>query len=311
MECVHPEDVQHRTSEILNISGRIAKIGGWELDLETQILTWTEETYRIHEVDPAVQLDIATDINFYDSESQPVIAAAMQEAIETGKSFDLDLMLITARGNTIWVRVMGVAERRDGRTVRLFGAFQDINERKQAENDLRISEAQSRPVMNNSPIGFALLHLDGHFLEVNAALCQMTGYSKEELLQNAIQFITHPRDLDTDASSISKILKDEISNYRIKKRYIHKDGHTVWGLLCVSLVKQKNGSPAYFISQYVDITAETQSEKNNIARLAAEAARRHKSMFLSNMSHKIRTPMNAILGFAQVLDRDPSLNPTG
>jgi CheY-like chemotaxis protein len=79
--------------------------------------------------------------------------------------------------------------------------------------------------------------------------------------------------------------------------------------LCVSLVNNKDGSPNYFISQYVDISAETQSEKNHIAMLAAEAANRQKSLFLSNMSHEIRTPMNAIMGFAQVLDRDSSLTP--
>ncbi|MBF0201211.1 MAG: PAS domain S-box protein [Desulfamplus sp.] len=173
----------------------------------------------------------------------------------------------------------------------------------------QISEVQVRSLMNNSPIGFALLDTDGHFLDVNAALCQMTGYPREELCRNTLQVITHPQDLNTDVSYVRQMLKGEINAYWIKKRYIHKDGHTIWGLLCVSLVNKKDGSPDYFISQYVDISAEIKSEQNHIAMLTAEAANRQKSQFLSNMSHEIRTPMNAILGFAQVLDRDPALNP--
>ncbi len=124
-----------RTSELLGISQRLAKIGGWEFDSKTQKVTWTEETYRIHEVDHSQQPDFDTSINFYTPESQPIITAAVQNAIDTGESFDLELQLITASGTTIWVRSMGEAERLDGKTVRLLGTFQDISAKKQSEHD--------------------------------------------------------------------------------------------------------------------------------------------------------------------------------
>jgi putative nucleotidyltransferase with HDIG domain len=128
--------------ELLNLTGQMGKIGGWELDLETQTLSWTEETYRIHEVDPATRLDVAEAINFYAPEARPAISAAVQAGIDSGSPWDLELPLITARGQHIWVRAQGAAERRDGKTVRLYGAFQEITERKQAEEELVIANKE-------------------------------------------------------------------------------------------------------------------------------------------------------------------------
>ena len=128
--------------ELLNLTGQMGKIGGWELDLETQTLNWTDEVYRIHEVDPATKLNVAEAINFYAPEARPVIAAAVQVGIDSGSPWDLELPLITARSQHIWVRAQGAAERRDGKTVRLYGAFQEITERKQAEEELVISNKE-------------------------------------------------------------------------------------------------------------------------------------------------------------------------
>jgi PAS domain S-box-containing protein len=127
------EQALRRSHDLLNLTGQIARVGGWELDLETQTLNWSEEVYRIHEVDPATRLNVAEAINFYAPEAQPVVSAAVQAAIDSGASWDLELPLITAHGRRIWARAQGAAEQRNGKTVRIFGAFQDITERKQAE----------------------------------------------------------------------------------------------------------------------------------------------------------------------------------
>ena len=308
-ERKNSEEQLRRTSELLNISGRIAKIGGWELDLVgTQKLSWTEETYHIHEVDPGTKLDLATGINFYAPESQSVISAAAQAAIENGESFDLELQVITARNKTIWVRVLGIAERRDGRTERLLGSIQDITERKQAESELQVSEERFRKAMKYSPVGMAIVSPAGHWLEVNDALCQMVGYSEEELLQYDFQSITHADDRNADLDYVGQLLAGEISSYQMEKQYLHKDGRSIWVIFSATLIRKTDGSPDYFISQILDLSEQKQAEQDRIARQAAEEANRQKSLFLSNMSHEIRTPMNAILGFSQILERDPSLS---
>ena len=131
-----------RTDALLLETSRMARVGGWELDVLTQTPRWSEETYRIHEVNPSVQPDLAGAINFYAPEARPVIAAALQKAMADGTPFDLELASITATGKRLWVRSQAQAEFRDGRCVRLWGTFQDITGRKQAEEQIRQNTAR-------------------------------------------------------------------------------------------------------------------------------------------------------------------------
>jgi diguanylate cyclase (GGDEF)-like protein/PAS domain S-box-containing protein len=100
----------------------------------------------------------------------------------------------------------------------------------------------------------ALVGTDGRWLQVNRSLCEIVGYSEEELLAKTFQDITHPDDLEADLGYVRKLLSDEIRAYQMEKRYFHKLGHVVWVLLSVSLVRDIRGHPLYFISQIQDIT---------------------------------------------------------
>jgi PAS domain S-box-containing protein len=128
-----------RESRLLEQSQEAAKIGGWELDLITRELFWTEETYRIHELSPTGYTPtLETALNFYAPESRPIISAAVQAGMTEGKDWDLELELDTARQRRIWVRAVGKVQFADGRPARAYGAFQDITERERAENERRI-----------------------------------------------------------------------------------------------------------------------------------------------------------------------------
>jgi len=131
-----------RSKQLLDEAGRLARIGGWEIDLKNNILSWSDVVYQIHEIEPDYQLTVESGINFYAPESIPVISEAVSQAIEEGKSFDLDLQLITAKQNRIWVRVIGQAYRVNGEIVKIGGVFQDINERKQKEEELIIANKE-------------------------------------------------------------------------------------------------------------------------------------------------------------------------
>src|SRR2546430_1945205 len=103
---------------------------------------------------------------------------------------------------------------------------------------------------------------DGGWVQVNRALCDLVGYSRDELLGGAtFQDITHPDDLAADLGYVRQMLDGEIDTYQMEKRYLHKRGHIVWVLLSVSLVRSSDGSPLYFISQIQDITARRQAHE--------------------------------------------------
>jgi PAS domain S-box-containing protein len=132
--------------------------------------------------------------------------------------------------------------------------WRDITERKQAEKILRESEERFSSAFEFAPIGVALVSPDGHWLKVNRAICAIVGYSEAELLTRTFQDITHPEDLEADLEYVRRLLAGEIRSYQIEKRYVHADGHFVTVLLNVSLVRDGQGQPRYFISQIQDIT---------------------------------------------------------
>jgi PAS domain S-box-containing protein len=130
----------------------------------------------------------------------------------------------------------------------------DIDLQKRMEKDLRESEQRFRGAFEFAAIGMALVAPDGRWLRVNRSLCDIVGYTAEELLTTDFQSITYGEDLDTDINQVRRMLNGSLSHYNMEKRYLHKDGHTVWVLLSVSLVRDAMGQPMYFVSQIQDIT---------------------------------------------------------
>src|ERR1700730_8806370 len=122
------------------------------------------------------------------------------------------------------------------------------------------SEERFRGAFEFAAIGMALVAPDGRWLRVNPSLCRIVGYSPEELLATTFQAITHPEDLGKDVDFVHRMLEGSISYYQLEKRYFHKNGHLVWILLSVSLVRDGNGSPLYFVSQIQDISARKEAE---------------------------------------------------
>lgn len=131
------------TRELLDRTGALAKVGGWQVNLQTMKLIWTQETFRIAEIDSMVEPALEEGINLFAPEARPVIAAAVQAAIDKGIPYDLELPLITKKGKHIWVQTQGYAEMHKGKPIRIYGTFQDITARKQGRIDFA-SEAISR-----------------------------------------------------------------------------------------------------------------------------------------------------------------------
>jgi PAS domain S-box-containing protein len=129
-----------------------------------------------------------------------------------------------------------------------------------ANAQLRESEERFRLTIDEAAIGMALVALDGRFVRVNRALCELTGYSSDELTRMTFQDITHPEDLDTDVMLARQLARGEIPRCRFDKRYIRKDGSIVDVVLNASVLRRPAGAPQYFISQIEDVTERKRAE---------------------------------------------------
>lgn len=158
----------------------------------------------------------------------------------------------------------------DGRVTGIVGVTRDITKHKQIEAALRNSEEQFRSTFTYAAIGMALVGLNGKWLQVNNAVCEIVGYTEQELLAKTFQDITHPDDLDSDLQYVGQLLAGEIQSYQMEKRYVHKQGHEVWVFLSVSLVRDSEGNPLHFVSQIQNITDRKQAEAALKARMEEE-----------------------------------------
>ncbi len=136
----------------------------------------------------------------------------------------------------------------------------DITERKRVEEALRESEEKFRSAFESSKVGLNILGQDYKYLVVNKAFCDMVGYSEEELLSNHFRNITHPDDIKHNMALSKKLREGEIDSFQLEKRYIHKNGHVVWGSLSVSAVWDAGGKSIYVIALVQDITERKRAE---------------------------------------------------
>jgi len=137
------------------------------------------------------------------------------------------------------------------------------------EGQLRQSEQRNQSTFDRAAVGIALVAPDGHWLQVNRRLCDIVGYSQDELQHLTFQQITYPDDLETDQAFMRQMFAAEISNYSMEKRYVCKNGSIIWANLTVALVWKPDGTPDYFISTVEDIQLRKQAEA---ALKASEAA---------------------------------------
>ncbi|HEY4067176.1 MAG TPA: PAS domain-containing protein, partial [Burkholderiaceae bacterium] len=163
-------------------TGRIAGVGGWELDLVTHAMTWSEQTRRIHDVGPDYVPTLAGAIAFFAPETRALIEAAVRLGIERGVPWDLELRFITAKGGSLWVRAAGEVEFSDGVAVRLIGALQDITTRKQLERRLADNERFVRQITDGLPLRIAYIDKDRRYRFVNLAHCRRFGLDRDDIL---------------------------------------------------------------------------------------------------------------------------------
>ncbi|MGO9902955.1 MAG: PAS domain S-box protein, partial [Solirubrobacteraceae bacterium] len=250
----HIAGLLERTEEISNT-------GGWEYDVATGELTWTDEVFRIYGVErKSDPTEVTEAIAAYDPDSAPIIDAAFKRLVAEGEPYDLELGLIRADGQRVWVRTVGRPVIDDGRVVRVGGNISDVSERKRVEEALRASDQLFHSGFDYSPTGMALVGLDGRLVEVNAAFARMLGFDDPaQLAGRDFARYTHPDDVAANREGI-RMMVEERKPYVADKRYIRTDGAVVYALMGSTAVLDADGRPSTLFMQVQDITERKHAE---------------------------------------------------
>lgn len=174
-----------------------------------------------------------------------------------------------------------------------------------------LNEELFENIFNYAVGGIAIISTKGEWIRINDSIVSQLGYSKEELYKKTFQDITHRDDLSKDLNLMGALLRDEISNYEIEKRYFHKNGTVIWALLSVSLIRDSNGTPKYFISQIRDISQQKKDREELEVMLNVTKEQNSKlSNFADIITHNLRTHssnLTALMGFITEENEDSDL----
>ncbi|MBE0494558.1 MAG: PAS domain-containing protein [Thiomicrospira sp.] len=293
----------------LNKAQEMAKIGSWELDLNRNNLTWSDEIFYILELPPQ---SVAPTYEFFLEKVHPedkvMFENAYKDSIEQHKKYEVNHRILMSDGRVKWMREVGEHDyASNGQPIRSNGTMQDITQQVEIETKLKLSQTQYQDIVESHPYYISRYLPNGRLLFVNKALAEFFGLTPEVMPGMVwISFLFEAQQAIA-WQSLQNCTLDEPSQNFVCTLY-RKDGSIRTIRWHHRAFFDGKGQVSHFQSVGFDITEQLEAEEAiKLARQQAEAADRAKSEFLANMSHEIRTPMNAILGLSELaLNQDLS-----
>jgi PAS domain S-box-containing protein len=236
------------SAEILALAEASAVIGVWDLDLDTGMLRGTEQFFRIMGLAPTNEpVPIETTRRLRHPADQERVLAAFRQALSAGSEyFEAEYRIIRPDGELRWIFCRGqVARNASGVPVRLSGVDVDVTSRKLAEAALRESEQRFRRVFEQSPLGKAMAGLDFRFRAVNPALCQMLGYTEDELVGRSFLQFVHPDDKANCAAMGHALIDGTAPQIQLEERLVSKSGDAIWANVNVGPIRDADGNILY------------------------------------------------------------------
>ncbi len=292
-----------KSEEILNRTGKMAKVGGWELDIKTLKFIWTEETYRIHEI-PLGQLPTLEEAtNYYHPEDRPKMKAVIQRAIEHNEPWEGEFRLITANGKQLWTRSNGNAIIADGKIVKIFGTIQDISEQKQAEKALHESELRFRTIYENAPVFIDALDENGRFVLWNKECREIFGWTLEEINEHEDTLALFYPDPDVRAEALKTVTTVQDESFR-EWHPITRDGKTL-----VTMWANFRFPDGIAFNLGYDITEQKKQEhKIQLQNEQLQKSNQELDQFVYSVSHNLRAPITSSLGLIKVIKQEKDQN---
>lgn len=249
---------------------RLGRIGYWSVDAATQEFKWSPECYKILEIDPRTLTDPThAYVSLVHPDDLPMLEAAFDRALREGGEYEVMHRVVLKGDRVQWMREKAEAILSpSGAVLGLRGIIQDQTDTIALEETLRENEERFRATFEQAAVGMAHVAPTGDWLRVNKKFCDMLGYSEAEMQTMSFQDVTDPDDIGTDKENMRSALAGTVSEYRRKKRYIHKDGSLVWAQITVSIARGTDGAPLYFILVAEEMDTRLRAERALAERTA-------------------------------------------
>ena len=239
----------------LTLAQKAAHMGFWDQDLSTDVIVTSGDYNRLYGLASDYPLLTCKEwVGMIHREDRQRVRNLISDALQRTYVWDTEYRVVWPDGSVHWLLGKGtVFLDESGRPARFAGINLDITESKRVDEALRESEERFRRVFEEGPLGLALVGRDYRFEKVNSALCQMVGYSEAALVRMSFADITHPDDLREDVELASRLFRGEIPFYQLRKRYLKKNGETIWINLTASLIRNREGEPIHGLAMIEDI----------------------------------------------------------
>jgi diguanylate cyclase (GGDEF)-like protein/PAS domain S-box-containing protein len=268
------EQALRKSQAFLERTGELAGVGGWEVDFPGAAVTWSAALCDIHGTERGFRPALTEALAFYEPKSRPLVEAAVQNALETGASFDLEVEIVTRQGALRDVRVVGSVERQDGSAVRLSGAFQDITQRKRLAQELAEQLALMRVTLHSIADAVITTDDEGLVTWLNPVAERLTGWQKQEAIGKPLGETFHVLNQDTRELEPHPLVST-LTNGRPGKKHrsllVARDGKE-WGIEeSAAPIRSESGELLGMVLVFRDVS-EQRRQSSLLAHRAAHDA---------------------------------------
>ena len=303
---IHRDLSQNRRNELLlEQTSRSARIGAWEWIIQSGEIYWSDMMRFVHEIDiPDWAPNLEQGLDFYHEDSRPVIRNLVETAVAQGEGWDAELQIVTAKGNVRWIRTIGQTEVVDGKTVRVYGSMQDIQEQKDRDMRLIESEQLLRQNFELAPNGMAIIDEKLNFRRVSRSLAGMLGFTRNELQSTSFGRILPEHERTRIEKLLTQLQDSDLDHLRLDLSFQARDGQTVICDTSIGLLRDSTLNAVSYHLQLVDITEQRAiaAARQRMAVLEDQARLMQELAYLA--SHDLRRPVLTLQGYLNAFEED-------